>query len=130
MKFVKFLLPVVEAETWVSPRTGEEFPFSWTDKAIYSLFRSRHNYFMDTFGKHDDKQAVIGECLGISREKVSRFLSLLTKEGVVESQKGGNYQNNYTKLNNFCVTKKKDGRVIKTTVFGYDSIEDEEEIPW
>ena len=117
MEFVKFLLPVIEADKWVSPKTGEVHPFGWTDKAIYSLFRSRHNYFMKNFGRHDDKQSEISVILNISREKVNRFMSLLTKEGVLESTKKGNFQNNYIKLNDFCVINSR-GESVK--VLGYD----------
>ena len=134
---------VLKAEGWVSPKTGEHIPFkSLTDKALLCLFRDRNTYFHKQWGRHDDKQSVLADILGVSRWTVNSFLSVLVEEGVVVCKKKGNYQNDYGKMIPPRVYYEGESGVVYKDVFGeevckrmddvndWDDANNWDELPW
>lgn len=73
---------------WVSPVSGEVFPFPAMDKLIYLYLKDRWEFFTLQEGKeYYENQDTIAEACGVSRKKVNNVIGKFIKEGVIEAHK-------------------------------------------
>lgn len=81
---------LLSATHWVSPRTGETFPFPLVEKVIYLVMRDKWLYYVQELGNtFYESQESIAEACGTFRRKVNEVVGRFMEHGVIVAHKVG-----------------------------------------
>lgn len=87
-RFIALSYDLCRAAGYVSETTGEFVEMTWVDKALYSLMKSRHSFFVvEKKGDYYDTQEEIAKALYVDRKTVQRRVKILMDNGIVVGRK-------------------------------------------